>query len=227
MKLRTFFSSIFLASTVYISFCTNIVFAKNECSLEIRPNENEIAFAATGSKLLAAENICTGEYLEIPYDQKIGGVALLKGQYQRIDTNKKDITFKAVNNAGDRVQSCLWCDRIDRLMVNDTNALCSISFLNIRSCAKIGEAVFSIQRKKVNLGEVCVPSLAYFGRIGSELRFALQDCKNMSVPALTYDLSYGNIIRFLDERIEVIKADNSGIHYRRFHIREPQLGIEH
>lgn len=227
MKLRTLISSIFVASTTCISLCTNIVFAKNECSLELSPGENEIAFAATGSRLLTAESICTGEYLEIPYDQKIGAVALLKGQYPRISSSKKDITFNAISDAGDRVESCLWCDRIDRLMVNDANALCSISFLNVRSCARTGEAAFSIQQKKVNMGEKCVPSLAYFGRTGSELRFALQDCKNMSAPALTYDLSYGNIIRFLDERIEVIKADNSGIHYRRFHIREPQLGIKH
>ncbi len=227
MKPRTLFSSILVATSICISLCTNTVFAKNECSLEIRPNENELAFAATGSKLLAAENICNGEYLDIPYDQKIGAVTLLKGQYPRISSSAKDITFKAVNNAGDRVESCLWCDRIDRLLVSDTNALCSVSFLNIRSCARTGQAVFSIQQRKINTGEKCIPSLAYFGRTGSELRFAMQDCKNMSAPALTYDLSYGNIIRFLDERIEVIKADNSGIHYRRFHIREPQLGIKH
>ncbi len=235
MKIRALFNPIFFASegiilgiilSIMMSLGVNISYAKDNCTLEISPKDNEIAFAPTGSKLLNAQSICQDEYLEIPHDQKIGAISLLKGDYPRISANKKDITFKAINNEGNRVQSCLWCDRIDRLMVNDNNALCSISFLNVRSCATPDEAVFSVQRKNINMGEVCVPTLAYFGRHGSELRFAVQDCKNKSSPAVSYDLSFGNVIRFLDERIEIIRADNNGIHYRRTHINDPELAFE-
>lgn len=38
---------------------------------------------------------------------------------------------------------------------------------------------------------------------------------------MNYDLSLGNVIRFLNEEIKIIKADNQGIYYSR--MKEPEV----
>lgn len=195
---------------------TNVNYSQN-CSLEYRPNNDEIAVVATGAPLISAHRKCERDYLLIPHDQDLGAVTLLKGRYFKLSSNKENYIFRAVNEAGDRIQSCLWCDRIERLMLKkeDPHALCVLSYLNVRSCAITGSVDFSVEHAILNSGEVCVPSLAYYGRQGNILRFAVNDCKNITLPSLTYDLSLGNVVRFLDERIEILRADNNGIRFRR------------
>ena len=188
-----------------------------KCRLEYRPSTDEIAVVATGVPLVSANRRCETSYLNIHYDQEMGPVSLPKGRYFHLPSVAGSFIFRAENEAGDRIQSCLWCDRIDRLMLSeeDSSSLCVLSYLNVRSCAISGAADFTVERAVLNTGEVCVPSLAYYGRSGNELLFAVNDCKNVTRPALIFDLSLGNVIRFFNERIEILRADNDGIRYRR------------
>ncbi len=94
------------------------------------------------------------------------------------------------------------------------------SKLNVRSCAPAGAAKFAVINKPRLEENVCTPALVYFGREGNNLRFAVSDCAGTGKPSLNYDLTYGRVIRFLDEQFEVLNADNQGIYFRRL----PQTG---
>ena len=89
-----------------------------------------------------------------------------------------------------------------------------ISYLGAKSC--INSVWFSIEHRDVIQGKQCIPSLVYSGRYGNKLNFAVDDCSTKtSAPNFVYDLNFGSMIRFLDERYEILNADNEGIYYRR------------
>lgn len=187
------------------------------CKLAFRPKPNETAFVAVGSALKTGDRICTDEYLIIPFDQRAGAVTLPKGQYKRKHSSKNGESFSLDSIAGDRIESCLWCDPLENVNIShdQPQRLCALSKLNVRSCASEGSLSFAVSRISISEGAACAPSLLYYGRSGNTLKFAFSDCSTASGPALTYDLNYGNVIRFLDERIEVLSADNNGIYFKR------------
>lgn len=218
--LPTFLSLIMLSAS-----CAMAHAQTTGCALSFRPAPNETAFAATGSSLKAADRVCTDDYLIIPFDQKSAAVTLPKGQYRKLRENDTLVAFAPVSIAGDRIDTCLWCDPLKYMTVHRDapHRLCAVSSLNVESCASDGALSFAVSRMSISEGTQCAPSLMYYGRSGSVLRFAVNDCSSATRPALSYDLSLGNVIRFLDERIEVLNADNAGISFKRLPPVGPDL----
>ncbi len=187
------------------------------CNLSYRPKTNETAFAAVGSSLKIADETCTNHYLIIPFDTVSNAITIPQGEYRALQLDEEEVLFSTDNGAGQKVKSCPVCDPIDYLVIRKKTpkTLCVKSALKVNSCA-VDDAISYVVTKKSHTTEgLCAPSLVYFGRDGNTLKFAVNDCTSISKPTLSYDLSLGDEIRFLDEQIKIIKADNKGIFYSR------------
>lgn len=187
------------------------------CSLTYRPKTNETAFAAVGSSLKVADRTCISNVLIIPFDTESGAVTIPQGEYPSVGQKNGKVLFSVNSTSGMKADSCFFCDPIEYLLIDRKRpkTLCSLSKLNLESCANDNAISYTVtQKSHTDLGQ-CAPSLVYFGRHGSVLKFAVNDCSSISKPTLTYDLTLGRVIRFLDDRYSVINADNQGIYYRR------------
>ena len=187
------------------------------CTIDYRPKTDETAFAAVGSALKVADRRCRNAFLIIPFDQSSGAITFPRGQFREKARHGREISFSTVSSDGDEVSSCLWCDPLKEVSAeaSDGGRVCVTTQLNVKSCAAPGALSYAISARTVSEDTLCAPSLMYYGRSGSVLKFAVNDCKAVSRPALTYDLSYGSVIRFLDDQFEVLSADNEGIRFRR------------
>lgn len=190
--------------------------SEEKCTLVPKPSENETAFVPVGAPINSADRHCVNYYLEIKKDQKLGAVNIPQGLYPKISQNQEGWFFSTKNSLGDKINTCIWCDRLQAIMVQakTPHSLCVISYLGAKSC--INSVWFSIEHRDVIQGKQCIPSLVYSGRYGNKLNFAVDDCSTKtSAPNFVYDLNFGSMIRFLDERYEILNADNEGIYYRR------------
>ncbi len=187
------------------------------CSTSYRPKTNETAFAAVGSSLKIADETCTNHYLIVPFDTVSNAITIPQGEYKAIHIDEEEVLFSTENGNGQKVKSCPVCDPIDFLMIKKKTpkTLCVKSALKINSCAVENSISYVVTKKSHTKEGLCAPSLVYFGRDGNTLKFAVNDCTNISKPTLSYDLNLGDEIRFLDEQIKIIKADNKGIFYSR------------
>lgn len=187
------------------------------CSLSYRPKTNETAFAAVGSSLKIADETCTNHYLIIPFDTVSNAITIPQGEYKAVYIDDEEVLFTTDNGQGQKVKSCPVCDPIDFLVIKKKTpkTLCVKSALKVNSCAVDDSISYAVTRKSHTTEGLCAPSLVYFGREGNTLKFAVNDCSSISKPTLSYDLTLGDEIRFLDEQIKIIKADNKGIFYSR------------
>ncbi|MGN1280992.1 MAG: hypothetical protein ACI4UM_03705 [Succinivibrio sp.] len=197
--------------------CSSAGAAGNSCSIKFRPKTNETAFAAVGSSLVIADRTCFDNVLIIPFDTRSGAVTIPKGEYPSIGQKDSKVLFSVNSSSGESVQSCLFCDPVLHLQIdrNEPKTLCVLSVLHIQSCAKENSISYTVTQKSSTLHNQCTPSLVYYGRSGNILKFAVNDCSAVSRPTLTYDMNFGRIIRFLDDRYLILNADNQGIYYRR------------
>ena len=195
----------------------------NVCTTSYRPKTNETAFAAVGSSLKIADKTCFNRFLIVPFDTKSGAITIPQGEYEAVTETEEAILFSTDNGSGIKANSCTFCDPVDFLKVNKKTptTLCVQTLLKVDSCAIDNSITYTITKKSTTTTGLCAPSLVYFGRVGDTLRFAINDCNSISKPTLNYDLSLGNIIRFLNEEIKIIKADNQGIYYSR--MKEPEV----
>lgn len=195
----------------------------NVCTTSYRPKTNETAFAAVGSSLKIADKTCFNRFLIVPFDTKSGAITIPQGEYEAVAESEETILFSTDNGSGIKANSCTFCDPVDFLKVNKKTptTLCVQTLLNVDSCAIDNSITYTITKRSKTTTGLCAPSLVYFGRVGDTLRFAINDCNSISKPTLNYDLSLGNIIRFLNEEIKIIKADNQGIYYSR--MKEPEV----
>ncbi len=193
------------------------------CTTAFRPSTDETAFAAVGSPLKVADKTCFNNFLIVPFTAHSGAITIPEGEYEGIESYPDRVYFSIHNSIGSNVSSCIFCDPIKYLLVrkDSPKTLCILSKLHIESCAEESSISYTITKKSTTYEGLCTPSLVYYGRFGNTLRFAVNDCDSMSKPSLTYDLNLGKIIRFLDEEIKVIKADNQGIYYQR--LEKPEL----
>ena len=206
-----------LFTLIFCSFVANADNTDGNCSITYRPKANETAFAAVGSSLKIADRTCMSNVLIIPFDTESGAVTIPQGEYPSVGQKNGKVLFSVNNTSGMEADSCFFCDPVEYLLIDRKRpkTLCSLSSLNLESCANDNSISYTVTLKShTDLGQ-CVPSLVYFGRQGSVLKFAVNDCSSISKPTLTYDLSLGQVIRFLDDRYRVINADNQGIYYRR------------
>ncbi len=187
------------------------------CSTSYRPKTNEMAFAAVGSSLKIADKTCFNQYLMIPFDIESGGVVIPQGDYKAIFSDKDEMLFATKNSNGGKAHTCYLCDPIDVIKIykSKPTTLCVKSSLKIESCALDNSLSYTVSVKSHTTTGLCAPSLVYYGREGNTLKFAINDCTTISKPTLSYDLSLGDEIRFLDEQIRILKADNQGIFYTR------------
>ncbi|SFS81201.1 hypothetical protein SAMN02910357_01972 [Succinivibrio dextrinosolvens] len=203
-----------------LALCCSVPVQASEisvCSLSYRPKTNETAFAAVGSSLKIADETCTNHYLIIPFDTVSNAITIPQGEYRAVSIDEEEVLFTTDNGAGHKVKSCPVCDPIDYLVIrkNTPKTLCVKSALKVNSCAVDDSISYVVTKKSHTTEGLCAPSLVYFGRDGNTLKFAVNDCSSISKPTLSYDLSFGDEIRFLDEQIKILKADNKGIFYSR------------
>ena len=125
------------------------------------------------------------------------------------------VYFSVENDLGTKVESCALCDTIEYLKIKRSNpkSLCAVTNFNLESCAETDSISYVVTQKSKTTEGICTPSLVYFGRTGDILKFAINDCSTISKPTLSYDLKLGDTVRFLDEQIKVVSADNLGIYY--------------
>lgn len=186
-----------------------------QCQTIYRPFANEIAFAAVGASLKVSDIACVQSALQVPYDQKINAVFIPKGEYLGTKKENNLLFFTLKNQEGDMIKSCPWCDGLtDVIFDAKENTLCVSSILKVRSCALKNGPKFNIIQKETLDENVCTPSLVYYGISNKTMRFAINDCKKISAPSLSYDLTLGRKIRFLNETFEIIDANNEGVVYR-------------
>lgn len=190
---------------------------EQRCTIDYRPRTDETAFAAVGSALKVADRRCRSAFLIIPFEQSSGAITFPRGQFRETGRHGRELSFSTTSSDGDEVESCLWCDPLKEVSAeaSDGGRICVTTQLNVKSCAAPGALSYAISARTVSEDTLCAPSLMYYGRSGSVLKFAVSDCKAVSKPTLTYDLSYGSVIRFLDDQFEVLSADNEGIRFRR------------
>lgn len=216
-----------LLASLFAAVCSaGSAFAQSKtgvCTTSYRPSTQETAFAAVGSPLKIADKTCFNNFLIVPFTVHSGAITIPEGEYEGIESYPDRVYFSTDNSAGSNVSSCIFCDPVKYLLVrkDSPKTLCILSALHIESCAEESSISYTITKKSTTYEGLCTPSLVYFGRFGNTLRFAVNDCETMSKPTLTYDLNLGKIIRFLDEEIEVIKANNQGIYYQR--LEKPEL----
>lgn len=203
-----------------LALCCSVPVQSSEisvCSLSYRPKTNETAFAAVGSSLKIADETCTNHYLIIPFDTVSNAITIPQGEYRAVSIDEEEVLFTTDNGSGLKVKSCPVCDPIDYLVIRKKTpkTLCVKSALKVNSCAVDDSISYVVTKKSHTTEGLCAPSLVYFGRDGNTLKFAVNDCSSISKPTLSYDLSFGDEIRFLDEQIKILKADNKGIFYSR------------
>ena len=198
--------------------------AEEVCSMEFSPVPGETAFAAAGSPLRSAERHCSDDFLRIPFDQQSGVITLRQGEYQALGTWGSLRYFGVVSNTGYKTTSCLWCDPLKALVVDSTSpsSLCAVSVLSLKSCSRPDTVKFDIIHKPTRKTKFCTPSLVYSGRDSRGLYFTAADCSNQAGTTLHYDLNYGRSIRYLDQRIRIIKADNQGIYFTLQLVEKPK-----
>lgn len=187
------------------------------CTIDYRPRTDETAFAAVGSALKVADRRCKNFFLIIPFDQSSGAISFPRGQFKEKSRHGDEVSFQTTSVDGDEVESCLWCDPLKEISAqrSEGGRVCVTTQFNVKSCSEPGALSYAISERTVSEDTLCAPSLLYYGRSGSVLKFAVSDCKSVSSPTLTYDLSYGSVIRFLDDQFLVQSADNRGITFRR------------
>jgi len=201
-------------------FSADFANAKGEdktCSTTFRPKTDETAFAAVGSSLKIADKTCIKSFLDIKHDTISGAITIPQGLYPVLSNEDEKITFDITSKNGAKVSSCAFCDPVKALVINKFNpkTLCVLTALNLESCAIDNSIAYEVKSTEDLTEGLCAPSLVYFGRQGDILHFAINDCSNITKPTLSYDLSLGDEIRFLNEQIKIIKADNLGIYYSR------------
>ena len=215
-KYNFFKSSLLLAIAVTSTLACDIASASSKnCTLSYRPKTNETAFAAVGSSLKIADKTCVNSYLIIPFDTKAGAITIPQGQYAALKDEDGSVYFSVENDLGTKVESCALCDTIEYLKIKRSNpkSLCAVTNFNLESCAETDSTSYVVTQKSETTEGICTPSLVYFGRTGDILKFAINDCSTISKPTLSYDLKLGDTVRFLDEQIKVVSADNLGIYY--------------
>ena len=215
-KYNFFKSSLLLAIAVTSTLACDIASASSKnCTLSYRPKTNETAFAAVGSSLKIADKTCVNSYLLIPFDTKAGAITIPPGQYAALKDEDGSVYFSVENDLGTKVESCALCDTIEYLKIKRSNpkSLCAVTNFNLESCAETDSISYVVTQKSKTTEGICTPSLVYFGRTGDILKFAINDCSTISKPTLSYDLKLGDTVRFLDEQIKVVSADNLGIYY--------------
>ena len=215
-KYNFFKSSLLLARAVTSTLACDIASASSKnCTLSYRPKTNETAFAAVGSSLKIADKTCVNSYLIIPFDTKAGAITIPQGQYAALKDEDGSVYFSVENDLGTKVESCALCDTIEYLKIKRSNpkSLCAVTNFNLESCAETDSISYVVTQKSKTTEGICTPSLVYFGRTGDILKFAINDCSTISKPTLSYDLKLGDTVRFLDEQIKVVSADNLGIYY--------------
>ena len=215
-KYNFFKSSLLLAIAVTSTLACDIASASSKnCTLSYRPKTNETAFAAVGSSLKIADKTCVNSYLIIPFDTKAGAITIPQGQYAALKDEDGSVYFSVENDLGTKVESCALCDTIEYLKIKRSNpkSLCAVTNFNLESCAETDSISYVVTQKSKTTEGICTPSLVYFGRTGDILKFAINDCSTISKPTLSYDLKLGDTVRFLDEQIKVVSADNLGIYY--------------
>ncbi len=187
------------------------------CTIGYRPKTDETAFAAVGSALKVADRLCKNFFLIIPFDQTSGAISFPRGQFKESSRHGDEVSFLTTSVDGDEVESCLWCDPLKEISAqrSEGGRVCVTTQFNVKSCSAPGALSYAISERTVSEDTLCAPSLLYYGRSGSVLKFAVSDCKSVSNPTLTYDLKYGSVIRFLDDQFLVQSADNRGITFRR------------
>lgn len=201
--------------------------AIEKCYDNFRPNFDEVAVAAIGAPLVVKDTICKNDYLVIPYEQKINAVKLQKGEYRAIEEDNNRIYFRTSAEDGAEIKTCYLCDGLKNISIDKQkqDTLCVTSVLNVNSCAIDKKASFFILKNKEHITEnQCTNSLSYQGRSESTLYFAYKECNNKEPIYLRYDLNYGKIIVFLNQRFEIIKANNEGLVYKR--LKEADLTIK-
>ncbi|MBO8415885.1 MAG: hypothetical protein IAB19_05855 [Proteobacteria bacterium] len=207
---------LFSALTAALSAHASAEFPGGRCTTLFRPQVNEVAFAAAGAPLKVADLKCENNELIIPFDQEAKAVTLHAGSYESTGSDGAAEYFAVEQSAGPGIESCLLCDPLEALLVyrQRPQTLCVKSKLGVISCAADESVSFAVNQKFTLTENVCTPSLVYYGLEGSTLKFAVNDCKAVSAPALSYDLNHGRTIRFLNDSFYIIHADNEGISYR-------------
>ena len=191
-----------------------------QCSVNYKPEVGQKHFAAVGTALIDGEKICINDTLIIPYTQKSQAVTLQQGEYEAIYRDEKSVRFKTITDSGQKIDSCLICDPLVDVIFEADNpsVMCVNTVLGIKSCAEEKSIAYTFGKSTKVTSDICVKSLIYLGVNDSTLRFKYQSCKADDKNAnaeLSYDLRYGTTIRMLDELFEIIKADNTGLHYIR------------
>ena len=192
-KYNFFKSSLLLAIAVTSTLACDIASASSKnCTLSYRPKTNETAFAAVGSSLKIADKTCVNSYLIIPFDTKAG--AIPQGQYAALKDEDGSVYFSVENDLGTKVESCALCDTIEYLKIKRSNpkSLCAVTNFNLESCAETDSISYVVTQKSKTTEGIC---------------------STISKPTLSYDLKLGDTVRFLDEQIKVVSADNLGIYY--------------
>ncbi len=205
-----------IAGMIFFMGVSVTAVADDNCALEIRPQQNELAFASIGAPLTTADNYCLKEVLIIPFEQESGAVTLEQGSYPLKYRSNNSLVFEATSHDGyARIKTCLICDPLKAVIIKDDTSVCVLSDLNIISCAPEGKIVFSFGTVTDTFENVCIPTVYYFGREGDILSFASEDCSGRKGPVISYDLKENRTLRFQDFRFEILKASNQGLYYKR------------
>lgn len=189
---------------------------EEQCVTTLRPAVGEVAFVTPGATLFNTSERCLKEVLVIPYTQSAGAVTLEEGAYPLIK-RRGSLSHYALTgtNGKGKIESCPVCDPLKELTVEKRSALCVTSDLNVISCASPGALSFVFGTEVTEKDNVATDNLVYAGREGEVVRFEAYNPEGAQVATVSYDLSQGRVLRYLNLRFEVLEADNQGLYFTR------------
>lgn len=189
---------------------------EEQCVRTLLPKIGEVAFVTPGAPLFNASERCLKEVLIIPYTQSAGAVSLEEGAYPLLKREGELSHYALTGTDGKgRITSCPLCDPLKKLTVEKRSTLCVTSDLNVISCAAPGALSFVFGNEVSEKENAGMDNLVYAGREGAVVRFEAYNPEGAQVATVSYDLSQGRVLRYLNLRFEVLEADNQGLYFTR------------
>lgn len=184
-----------------------------------KPPLNSVNTAYVGDKMLEQGVFTEREALYVQETTTHSGYTFSEGYYLKTGDDAKGSYFQAINRIpnGGNLQKNFIVDPFKAVMLDSSNEICIITFINAKVCTDKHNAKLS--KIGVAADNSFQQTLIYSGRLGNKINIGYREfSSNLARPAFNndveYDLSESKQIGYKGALLEVIKATNQDITYK-------------
>lgn len=184
-----------------------------------KPPLNSVNTAYVGDKMLEQGVFTEREALYVQETTTHSGYTFSEGYYLKTGDDAKGSYFQAINRIpnGGNLQKSFIVDPFKVVMLDSSNKICIITFINAKVCTDKHNAKLS--KIGVAADNSFQQTLIYSGRLGNKINIGYREfSSNLARPAFNndveYDLSESKQIGYKGALLEVIKATNQDITYK-------------